>query len=123
MTELQWQRQSALWLQLAGFDNHRAGTLSLQVNRGTETYYIELQKNNRVLLALSREVEFRQLQLLLLKLLSFIHPSVCNGVAVRAWIADRRLWVATVAPEESGAETWVNITRLQSRILKRVAEN
>ncbi|WP_199180006.1 hypothetical protein [Chromobacterium sinusclupearum] len=121
MMDLQWQRQSELWLRLMDAQGASASS-NLAIRLGRDTFYLE-QHTGRARLALSRPIRREQGQATLLRLLGLLQPEAGGGVPLRAWIARGCLWLAATAPQDSGAEHWASLSRQQRRLMDRVMED
>ncbi|KIA79279.1 type III secretion protein [Chromobacterium piscinae] len=119
--DLQWQRQTELWLRLLEARDVAAQE-RLTLRHEADCIHLE-RLNNRALLSLSRPLAEPRRQATLHKLLALLQPEACNGVPLRTWLAQGRVWLAATAPPDSGAEQWASISRQQRRLMDRVMED
>ena len=119
--DLQWQRQTELWLRLMEVRGVSAAP-ALELSRGRDTLYLE-QYAGRARLALSRPLPAQRRLIALNRLLGLLQPEAGGGIPLRAWLARGQLWLAATAPEGSGAELWAQLSCQQCRLLDRVTEN
>jgi hypothetical protein len=115
--DLQWQRQTELWLRFMGATD-QAAALSLALRRDNETIYLE-QSQGRARISLCRPVIRQDLQASLLRLLSLLQPDAGAGIPLRAWISGTSIWLSALAPPDSGAELWAELLRRQRLLLDR----
>lgn len=119
--DLQWQRQAELWLKLMGVVNQSAALL-VCVNCGRDTFYLE-EHQRRARLTIARQISEPQRHSSLLRLLGLLQPEASNGIPLRGWLAGDALWLSAMAPIQSGAELWVELSRRQRIILDRIMDN
>ncbi|EKS7778613.1 type III secretion protein [Edwardsiella piscicida] len=119
--DLQWQRQTELWLRLMGA-GPQPPTSSLTLDRDRDRIFLE-QDQGRARLTLARRLPVPQRQSTLLRLLQLLQPEAGGGIPMRAWLAGDALWISAAAPPDSGAEQWRELARRQRRLLDRVMEN
>lgn len=118
--DLQWQRQTELWLRLMDAGNV-APALNISVEKRDDTYYLE-QVGKRANISLARAVNDAEQHNVLLRLLNLLQPEAGAGIPLRAWLAKGKIWLSATAPPESGAELWTELARRQHRLLNRVME-
>ncbi|WP_240036171.1 hypothetical protein, partial [Aeromonas jandaei] len=116
--DLQWQRQTELWLRLIGATGHPPA-LSLSLKRGRDTLYLE-QCQGRARVSLARPLPEQELQPTLLRLLALLQPDAGAGTPLRAWLTGTALWISAMAPPECGAEQWAALVQRQRLLLDRV---
>ncbi|AIJ09195.1 MULTISPECIES: type III secretion protein [Edwardsiella] len=119
--DLQWQRQTELWLRLMGAAP-QPPAISLTLGRDRDRIFLE-QDQGRARLTLARSLPVPQRQPTLLRLLQLLQPEAGGGIPLRAWLAGDALWISAAAPPDSGAEQWRELARRQRRLLDRVMEN
>ncbi|MCD4500977.1 hypothetical protein [Chromobacterium vaccinii] len=118
--DLQWQRQTELWLRLMG-ESAIPAALRLSLRQGQDMFYLE-SLDGRALLSLSRPLPEARRRPALLRLLALLQPEAGDGIPLRAWLARGCVWLAATMPRDSGAEQWARMSRQQRRLLDRVAE-
>lgn len=119
--DLQWQRQTELWLRLMDFPHETVAPI-LTLNQGLDTWYLE-QRGERARLTLARKLPEIQLHNALLRLLGLLQPEAGNGIPLRAWLTRDSLWLSAMAPPQSGAELWFSLSRRQRYLFDRITVN
>lgn len=117
--DLQWQRQTELWLRLMGAKG-QAAALRLALPQAGETLYLE-QSQGRARVSLCRPLARHDQQETLLRLLSLLQPDAGAGIPMRAWLSGASLWLSALAPPDSGAEQWAELVRRQRLLLDRAS--
>lgn len=119
--DLQWQRQTELWLRLMGGDTQPAA-LSISLVRGGDTLCLE-QCQGRARISLARLTTDADCHMMLFRLLALLQPDAGAGIPLRAWHIGPTLWISAMAPPDSGAELWAELARRQRRLLDRVSDH
>jgi hypothetical protein len=109
--DLRWQRQTELWLRLIGQAPARGARLQLEAYR------------SRALLTLSCPQAEHVRADRLLRLLGLLRPEATDGLPVRAWAGQGRLWLSVAMPVETAAEGWFAMTRRLETLLDRATRD
>jgi hypothetical protein len=116
--DLQWQRQTELWLRLIGAQGAPVLLPSVVVQADDRLYLEALA--GRALLSVARALPDDMRQPAFFRLLTRIRPEAAEGTLFRVWMANGCVCLAATAPAASGAELWAQLTRQQQRLLDSV---
>ncbi|TDR76597.1 type III secretion protein [Paludibacterium purpuratum] len=116
--DLQWQRQVELWQRL--LDRDAACQTICRV--GGDRLQLE-QQDGRALLTVSRTLADSFLATALQRLLVFLSPEASNGLPLRAWIGQGRLWLIVTMPRETPAEDWYAMSQRLTELLDRASRD
>ncbi|MGQ5524521.1 hypothetical protein ACUHMQ_14850 [Chitinimonas sp. PSY-7] len=117
--DLQWQRQGEYWLRLLEVTAGQAAP-HMTVCIGDDTLHLE-QQSGRALISAARPFPEHLRQAALKQMLGFLQPEISNGLPMRTWLAQGSLWLSVAAPTGTQAELWAALSKLQRRLLDRIA--